>query len=178
MATRREIKAKEIISDIISGITDNELMSKYKLTFRGLQSVFRQLVDLKLADSAVLKERILPRLKTETTVVTRMPRKEVFVPLPVQDADNPDVRGIIINITERGMGVKGLGADIDEARNLVIRPEKFFQLRPFILRAKCRWVEPSDDPKETLAGFEIISITPEELQKLKDLIGTLEYIYR
>ncbi len=35
MAVEREIRAKEIVNDIVSGIGDNELMHKYRLTYRG-----------------------------------------------------------------------------------------------------------------------------------------------
>ncbi len=178
MAARREIKAKEIVSDIVSGIGDNELMSKYRLTFRGLQSVFRKLVDAKIVDAGFLQGRIVPQLNAETTIITRMPRKDIFVPLPVEDAANPERLGVVTNITERGLGIKGLSADVNEVKKLMVKPGKFFQLRPFSLKAKCRWVHPAADAEEILAGFETISISHRDLQKLRNLIETLEYMYR
>jgi hypothetical protein len=178
MAAGREIRAKEIVTDILSGIGDNELMHKYKLTFRGLQSVFRQLVESNIVDSEFLTGRYIPPSSTEKTLVARLPRKEIYVPLPVQDAANKDLQGMVMNVSERGLGVKGLKATVDETRKLIIRPDKFLQLKPFALQAKCRWVQPSDDPQEILAGFEITSIGTKERQELGDLIETLEYMYR
>jgi hypothetical protein len=174
----REIRAKEIVIDILSGIEDNELMHKYKLTFRGLQSVYRQLVDSNIVDADSLQGRFIPPSSTEKTMVPRLPRKEIYVPLPVQDAANPNVQGMIINISERGLGVKGLKAEVDETRKFIIRPDKFLQLRPFGLQVKCRWVKPSDDSHEISAGFEIISIAEKEREELSTLIETLEYMYR
>jgi hypothetical protein len=178
MAVEREIRAKEIVNDIVSGIGDNELMHKYRLTYRGLQSVFTKLVESNVIDSALLEGRIVPQLSTETTVVTRLPRKDIFVPLPVEDAANPECRGIVTNITERGLGVKGMNAEVDEVKKLVIKPDKFFQLTPFKLQAKCRWVNPADEVQEVLAGFETIAIRHSDLQKLRNLIETLDYMYR
>ena len=178
MAAEKEIKAKEIVKDIISGIGDNELMHKYRLTFRGLQSVYRRLVDANLVDAAFLEGRIIPQQNAETTTIMRLPRKEIYMPLPVHELDNPGMQGMVSNLTDRGMGVKGLKAKVDEVKTLVIRPEKLFQLSPFILSAKCRWVKPSGDEQEILAGFEIIYIAEKELQKLRDLIETLDYMYR
>ncbi len=178
MAVEREIRAKEIVRDIISGIGDNELMHKYRLTFRGLQSVYRRLVDANLVDEAFLEGRIIPQLNTETTIITRLPRKEIYLPLPVQDVDNPGVPGIVTNLTDRGLGVKGLRVEVDEVKRLVTRPDKFFQLSPFTFTAKCRWVNPSDHEQEIRAGFEIIYIAHVELQKLRDLMETLDYMYR
>jgi PilZ domain len=178
MAAGREIRAKEIVTDILSGIGDNELMHKYKLTFRGLQSVYRQLVESSIVDPAFLKGRFIPPSNTERSLVTRLPRKEIYVPLPVQDAANPDVQGMIVNISERGLGVKGLKTAVDEIKKLIIRPDKFLQLKPFALQAKCRWVTPADDSHEILAGFEIILIADKEQHELRALIETLEYMYR
>jgi hypothetical protein len=178
MAAEKEIKAKEIVKDIISGIGDNELMHKYRLTFRGLQSVYRRLVDANLVDAALLEGRIIPQLHTETTIIARLPRKEIYLPLPVHELDNPSRQGMVSNLTDRGIGVKGLRARVDEVKTLVMRPEKLFQLSPFILSAKCRWVKPSDQEQEIQAGFEIIYIVHEELQKLRNLIETLDYLYR
>ncbi|MBI5251715.1 MAG: PilZ domain-containing protein [Desulfomonile tiedjei] len=178
MAAKREIRAREIVSDIAAGIGDGELMDKYRLTFRGLQSVFRKLADSNLVDPEVLQARIVPQLNGETSIVIRSPRKDIYMPLTVQDAANPDLLGIVTNITERGLAVKGMSAAIDEVKKLAIKPEKYFQLRSFSLRAKCRWVKPSNGAEETLAGFETIAITQRDLQKLRNLIETLDYMYR
>jgi hypothetical protein len=178
MAAGREIRAKEIVTDILSGIGDNDLMDKYKLTFRGLQSVYRQLVDFSVVGVEFLKGRYIPPASTEKTLVTRSPRKEIYVPLPVQDATDPGVQAMVINVSERGLGVKGLKAEVGETRSFIVRPDKFLQLKPFAVQAKCRWVQPADDSQETLAGFEIISIGVKERQELANLIETLEYMYR
>jgi len=178
MVAEREIRAKEIVTDILSGIGDDELMQKYRLTFRGLQSVFRKLVDSNIIDSGFLQGRLVLQSNAEKTIIARSPRKEIYVPLPVHDLDSPDVEGMVFNISERGLGVKGLKVEVDEIRKLTIKPDKFLQLRSFSLKAKCRWVTSSDDAQGIVAGFEIISIGHEELQELRNLIETLEYMYR
>jgi hypothetical protein len=178
MTAEREIKAKELVNDIIVDLADIELMHKYKLTFRGLQSVFRRLVELGILEETDLKGRLVPEVKDETTVITRLPRKDIFVPLPVQDADNPEVLGIVLNISERGLGVKGLKTEVDEVKRFIIMPGRFIELRPVTLKAKCRWVNAHDDPQEVLAGFEMVFIAKDQLLELKNLIETLDYMYR
>jgi PilZ domain len=178
MVAEREIRAKEIVTDILSEIGDSELMQKYRLTFRGLQSVFRKLVDSNIIDAEFLQGRLVLQSNAEKQIIARSPRKEIYVPLPVQDLTNPDVQGMVINISERGLGVKGLKVEVDEVRKLSIKPDKFLQLRSFNLKAKCRWVKSSDDAQQIVAGFEIVSIGHEEQQELRNLIETLEYMYR
>ena len=126
MSAKREIRAKRIIQDIASGIGDLELMHTYKLTFKGLQSVYRKLLDLKLIDPALVKERMIPSVSTEKTIIKRLPRKEIFVPLPVEESHNPGARGVITDISERGLAERGLGVAVDEVKRLIVRPEEFF----------------------------------------------------
>ncbi len=46
--SKREIHAKEIMNDIKLGATDDELMEKYRLTAKGLKSLFTKLLKAKL----------------------------------------------------------------------------------------------------------------------------------
>lgn len=176
MGAAREIKARDVVDDLVSGIDDHRLMNKYKLTFRGLQSLYRKLVEAKVIKPGPLQERILPQLNTETTIIARLPRKDVHMPLLVQDAANPGQEGLVTNITQRGLGIKGLDAEVDEVKQLLVEPGEFFQLRPFTVKSKCRWATSSSNPQEILAGFETVSIAHRERQKLRNLIEMLDYL--
>ena len=177
MAGKREIRAKEIVSDIIFGIEDRDLMAKYRLTFRGLQSVYRKLEVSRVIDPTYLKGRIVPQLHSKTTVVARPPRKSILLPLPVQDVADPEKLGTVTNVTERGLAVKGIAADVDDVRKFIIKPDQSFELMSFSLKAKCRWVKTADDSDEMLAGFETVAISQRDRQKLRNLIETLDYMY-
>ena len=56
VAAKRRIDTKELVADIRSGVSDVELMEKYKLSSRGLQRVFTKLVDSGSVTSADLSE--------------------------------------------------------------------------------------------------------------------------
>jgi hypothetical protein len=45
METKRTIKAKDIVKDIRSGMTDSQLMNKHGLSSKGLQSIFKKLIN-------------------------------------------------------------------------------------------------------------------------------------
>jgi hypothetical protein len=47
METKRTIKAKDIVKDIGSGMTDSQLMNKHELSSKGLQSIFKKLINAK-----------------------------------------------------------------------------------------------------------------------------------
>jgi uncharacterized protein (DUF433 family) len=54
---KRQIKIREALADVRSGMTDAELMDKYQLAAKGLQSLFAKLVDAKLITIEELERR-------------------------------------------------------------------------------------------------------------------------
>jgi hypothetical protein len=53
----KKISAKAIMIDLKAGMSDTELMEKYKISFQGLQDLFGKLVDAKLATRAYFDNR-------------------------------------------------------------------------------------------------------------------------
>lgn len=175
---RREIKAKEIVKDIYSGMTDPDLMDKYRLTFSGLQDVFDKLLTAKAVDSSILHGRIKPKHNGAAKhLVSRAPRKEIFLPLPVHDMYKPESPGIVVDVTERGLGIRGIYTAVGATKTLMVRADEIFQLDSFSLRAKCRWIR-KDENDETVSGFEIVHISPKNAERLKSLILTCNYLFR
>jgi hypothetical protein len=56
--TKRKISAKQVLNDITSGIDDQGLMTKYGLSSRQLQSIFRQIISAGLATPMELSDRL------------------------------------------------------------------------------------------------------------------------
>jgi hypothetical protein len=54
---KREIKAREALKDIRSGMTDLALMDKYRITDRGLRSLFRKLLAAGLLNPREIENR-------------------------------------------------------------------------------------------------------------------------
>jgi hypothetical protein len=57
---RKEIKAKEALEDIKSGMSDGALMDKYKITATGLASLYRRMVQAGLLPHSDLDQRRSP----------------------------------------------------------------------------------------------------------------------
>ncbi len=53
----KKISAKAIMTDLKAGMSDTELMEKYKISFQGLQDLFGKLVEAKLATRAYFGNR-------------------------------------------------------------------------------------------------------------------------
>jgi hypothetical protein len=56
-AVKREIKAKQALQDIRHGMNDLELMEKYKITDKGIRSLFKKLVTVGLLSQDEIDRR-------------------------------------------------------------------------------------------------------------------------
>jgi hypothetical protein len=55
---KRKINARQVLNDINSGVDDHGLMTKYNLSARQLQSIFRQIISAGLATPMELSDRL------------------------------------------------------------------------------------------------------------------------
>ena len=171
MTSKRKISAKEFINDIRTGLGSAQLMEKYKLTPHGLRRIFRTLVQ----SSAMTKVEIEGQLAlyeelTGVTAVRRHPRKRIDFPVHIYDGVDPVETGLIEDVSESGVRVKGIKTKVGEKRTFIVRLPAGMARPPFAFDAVCRWTLDGDaDPQRFMAGFEITSIShidSEELQKL------------
>jgi hypothetical protein len=172
MACKRKIKAKEIVNDIRSGMTDSQLMEKHGLSSKGLQSIFTKLVEAKAIGPRELFNRA-PNVGDDTADVTSVrliPRDFVEVPLPICDADDPKNMGTITDVTENGLGVRGIRVQTGETKTLVFFSDRLFPVAPFALQAQCRWVRNGNGSGQVDSGFEITNISEASSLQLKKIV--------
>jgi hypothetical protein len=174
MAPKRSIKAKEIVTDIRAGMTDSELMSKYKLSIKGLQSIFRKLEVTKAIRPAELYGRQLLEADTvDLDQFRRETREYLPVPLTIYEVEHPEIKGVVTDISRAGVRVRGLRAKGGETKVMIVQPQHFFRIDPFGFQATCRWVRREGEYRAYVAGFEITHVEKDELEKLERLIGKL-----
>ncbi|MBM3301925.1 MAG: hypothetical protein FJY85_18475 [Deltaproteobacteria bacterium] len=178
MPEKRIIHAGEIVRDIRAGMTDTQLMKKYKLSARGLQSAFSKLIDNGIV---TVQELYGHRRSGDDTVVIddmrSMPRYYLAVTIPIYEASSPDRQGRLENVTERGLGVTGIKARIGETKAFVIPGQESFKLSENIwFEAKCMWAQYKRDLHTWTSGYQITKISAEDMASLRKLIkaATLE----
>jgi len=178
VSTKREIKAKDIIASIRSGLSDQELKEKYKLTPKGLQSVFRKLLAHGLLDRSTFFGRLSESMSpVDNEIVRKLDRKEILMPLRLLDTNDGTCSGIVTDITTEGAGVKGIAAKVGDIRRFKVLADEYFQVGSFVFKAECRWTKPGDRREDDLAGFQITDIAEEEKSKLQSLIDAVDYMF-
>ena len=170
LVDERESLAKEIVKDIQAGMSDAELMRKHLLSSKGLQITFMKLVKGKFIERSEVENR-LPSYGEAITVTDgrNQSRARPAWPVAVYEEKNQEIKGILKDISETGVQVAGIQAEVDEIKTLVVPQDFFGEFATFSFDAKCRWVNRVEDD-EWLAGFEIVHITNSNNEELRFLI--------
>lgn len=176
MARKGGVRREDFLRDLRAGMDEGELMTKYKLTPRGIGTVFRNLVNAEIITVRELLQRStgqlnLPEVAAELRVRSR---KELEFLLPISDSENPENTGLVSDIAEDGVGARGLKANVGEVKTYVIPADDYFQAEPLVFLAVCRWVDEKEDRWESGAGFRVVKVLRGGLKELQDFIHALK----
>lgn len=176
MKQKKTIKARDVVNDIRARMTDADLMEKYDLSARGLESLFKKLLDAK----AVKRSELYGRFPTKDDTVNlgnlrSAPRNYLAFALPLYDSTDQRNLGVVRDITEKGIQVAGIDTSVDETREFLIKADDFEDIEPFSFKAKCRWTNGTNGAAEPTAGFEIVDIEDGALKQLREVIITLAF---
>ena len=174
MESKRKIRAKDIVGDIRSGMANSGLMEKYQLSSKGLQSIFKKLLEANAVRDAELCHRMpLFQDTVDLDQKRQTPRHYLMVQLPVYSSNNLVEEGIVQDISEEGLQIVGLESETGDMKDLLIQADEFADIYPFNFKARCRWSCKDTRTGLPLTGFEIISISDGSLCQLRNLIQVL-----
>jgi Mor family transcriptional regulator len=177
MSRKQQISTREFVWDIRSGMTDSQLLEKYKLSPNRLQRIFKGLIDGQIMTTDELAGRYAlfdDTVQHDIQSVRLLFRHAVDFVLQIYEEEKPETLGIVLDITEGGVGLKGIEAIVGEFKNFVIPANKFFDMARVEFRARCRWVNREESTGQCVDGFEITSISPGALVELRKLVELIE----
>ncbi len=166
-----EIRGEDLVKDIRSGMAASQLMSKYRLTRKGLDEILRQLSDVGGISPAEIYGRSVEGAKSANPGNLRFtPRISILLPLQICSEEEPEAMGIIRDISDTGIMAKGITAAPGEDKKLIVQADEFFELLEFRFKGTCRWAKYEENDQDCLAGFEITEISHNDLNRLQDLL--------
>jgi hypothetical protein len=95
----------------------------------------------------------------------------------IHERIDPQIIGRIRDLSEVGVGVRGLEAMVDESKNLVVVPDEFLEIEPFSFEGKCRWSRVGGQGKTCNAGFEITDISAGDYIQLLELLQLMTFSF-
>lgn len=100
---------------------------------------------------------------------TRRKAHRIPYRVPILEQCDLDSRGHVFNITDRGVGIEGIEAEVAENKSLIIIANEFEDIDPIVFRAECKWAE-NETGGLTRSGFEITEISERNLNELRKLL--------
>jgi hypothetical protein len=182
---KRQVSVKDIVNDILDGLTDLELMTKYKILWAvDLYKVFNRLVMMGVIEKDEIKYRLPegwkvkwkkegpdPKPSGEEEKTTHLdardaPRNRLFGSVEICDMTTHACSyGLEIkDISEFGLMVSPIQIVKNDAREFLIKPTHLDDVQTISFVAECRWTD------GTRAGFRITSISPANMRELQKLI--------
>jgi hypothetical protein len=170
---KRTVNVREIVQDIRAGMSDAELSAKYHLNDEQLVALFQQLLHTNMVTKGELYGRSSLHPQTVAFQADNQSSKHYLAfPLPIHDAGNPSSIGRVRDLSEGSIGIVGIKAAVNQEKNLVIFPEKFVDLPPVSLEARCTWAA-KNASGDYLTRFDITYISNKDSTLLQRLIELL-----
>ena len=121
----QRLKPPEMVRDIRSGMTDFQLMEKHDLSPRGLQRAFDGLLQSGEIDQAELESRFQAYDSVTVQSLRDLPRYFLAVAVDVYELGHPETKGVLRDITEKGVGIVGIQAKPGTSENIYHTIGKF-----------------------------------------------------
>ncbi len=199
--TESESVRTELLHDLHTGMSDNALMEKYRLSYAQLRDLYKDLFDAGLlrpekgSESMSLQHPMGPNVGSEVMIPgnefrppdsSRIVQRELYddkrnedrydldFDMPVYEISQPEVQGRVVDITERGARLSGVRAEVGEALTLVALGDTMSDIAPFEFQARCKWISDNEDETDGVSGFEITEISDESLNELRKLIHSID----
>jgi hypothetical protein len=171
----KKIRARPLVADVRSGMTDSDLMAKYGVSPKGLNSILTKLVDSEVINHDELYQ-MCPSYREAVDRPERrvISRKEVTKPLRIYEA-NTSIGAFVRDISERGLRVAGIRSRVGEIKSLSLPVDLSVEKKVLQFEGACRWAGTRGTyNKYVLAGYEITRIRDETLQDLRDFIRLID----
>jgi hypothetical protein len=179
-----QLPVKDMVNDILDGLTDLELMTKYKISWAvDLHKVFNRLIMMGVVEKDEIKYRLpegwkvkwkkedpnpKPNIEEKITNLDarEAPRNKLFGSVEICDMTTHACSyGLEIkDISEFGLMVAPIKILKNDLREFLIKPTHLEDVQTISFVAECRWTD------GTRAGFKITSISPANMRELQKLI--------
>lgn len=169
-----QIRIRKVVADIRSGMSDDELMSTYGLTRKGLQKLTQLLVSRNAISHEEMYEKSSCYRHVSDMIAARHWHR-FYIPRAFRIFDKATWEsGFIRDISENGIRVAGMSSKVGDSRTFSLPIEDPLESDPLEFEAVCRWSEEKGRRKKYMVnGFEITSISEEARQRLLVLIELL-----
>lgn len=175
LVSERRNRALRILADLQSGMSVHAIAKRNGFREERFGAIVKKLEDLGLLGEddfmADNKEFAQETALRDRRSVLRLHRPVLMT--RVFESTTRERFGLIMDLSEAGLRIKGIRARLDEAKTLFMNVGDFTQAEVLTLDCQCRWISVHEGTDGNgCAGFEITSISEDSLGFLKTVLAT------
>jgi PilZ domain len=174
LLAERQRRAVQILADSRSGMTVAEIAKKNGFLAANFSNILKRLEELpflsddnctsknggQCTEQGARDRRSFPRLQSPV-LTTR-----------IYEAIAPEKTGLILDLSESGIGVRGIESQTGQAKTLFMNVGDFVEYEALTFECRCRWISVlGDTQSDFCAGFEITSISETSLGCLRTVLA-------
>lgn len=169
----RDRRACRILQDFLSGMQVQDIAGRNGFSVERYLDILRTVMSLQLDSPLDLVVSTEPMAFQDTSRDRRLyPRLRCPVlATQVRDVSCAETEGTIFDISEKGLSIRGIFAEVDEEKTFLLREKEFSPPDPIALTCSCRWTEKAlhlgVGPS---AGFEITAMSESDKGHLRSWI--------
>ncbi len=167
---RRRLDIGAILADIRDGMSDSDLMKKFDLSAEMLRRASKKLLEVRAKKPAEDGLATLIEDPPGFLATREFVRHEVDFEIRVYETSRPEVDGLVRDISEEGVGVVGIDANLGDVKTLVILGDEFGEFSSFEFEGYCRWCFADEAQGTSVTGFAISKISEKDMQELRKLV--------
>ena len=148
MCAERIVSGTKFLDSIRGGMSVRELMEKHDLSLGELSSILVQLENASVDVLRLYGRTSLDLPAQDKRRLRFLPRRRVLAPVPVIDMTDPTNAGLLVDVTERGLGVVGVHARLHEVKSFKIAADRVFRISGFQLQAESELLRHPEDTRD------------------------------
>lgn len=171
MLSKWEINGQEFADDVRSQMADHEMLEKYGLSHEGLEEVFKTLLEIEMLSPSEFEAWTIFCNRTVPLDVRLSRRWRPHNKFDVFERDHPLNRGIILNASEHGLGIKGIRAEPEAVVMLEIPAGPLPGIGPLTLQSRCQWIREAEGDDDFVGGFYVMAVVQGKWEEFRQVIG-------
>ena len=171
LAKLRERRIRMLVGDLRSGMAPPEVMEKYQFSAEGLAKSLKLLLEANAIGQAEFETFWSFDGEQSTDRDSRgTPRNHPIPVVTICELGEPGTRYQVRDISENGIGIIGIRAQIDEMKSLAVVGDEFGEIAPLEFEAQCRWARELEPDGGICTGFRITRMDGPNLSRLREFI--------
>ena len=171
LAETRAKRIQALAGDLKSGMAPSKLMKKYQLSSEAFSSSLKRLYKANAITSAELEVYNSYNGSRISGGSLRTQLRNLPIPVvTICEVGKPGTKYLVRDISENGIGVTGIRAEVDEMKFLAVVGDEFGEIAPFEFEAQCRWARELEPDGATCAGFRITKISDQDVLRLREFL--------